>query len=44
MGKNYKARDRKKRKERTGMQISGRSLLTIIDARVNRARKEKKKK
>jgi len=44
VGKNWKARDKKRIKKKTGMRISGRSLLTIIDARVKRAKKEKEKK
>ena len=31
MGKNWKARDRKQHKDKTGMRVSGRSLLTIAE-------------
>jgi len=39
--KDYKARDRKRRKARYGMRVSGRSIITIQQ---NLARKRKKAK
>jgi hypothetical protein len=47
MGKNWKNRERKQRKSKTGMKISGRSVLTIQEIQRKRAEKirdEKKRK
>lgn len=40
----WKRRERKQRKEKTGMKISGRSLLTILDVQRKRAEKAKSKR
>ena len=44
MGKNWKARDKKRIKKKTGMQISGRSILIIPEIYRKRAEKLKEKK
>ena len=41
MGKNWKARARKQRKDKTGMKISGRSILIIPEIQKKRADKIK---
>ena len=44
MGKNWKARERKEHKKKTGMKISGRSILIIPNILKKRADKIKEKK
>ena len=44
MGKNWKARDRKQHKKKTGMKISGRSILIIPDILKKKAEKIKNAK
>ena len=39
MGKNWQNRDRKQRKKKNGMRISGRSLFTLIDIQEKKAKK-----
>jgi hypothetical protein len=40
MGKNWKARDKKLKKKKFGMKISGRSLFTILNVQQKRAKKK----
>lgn len=37
-----KGRDKKRRKARHGMKIRGRSIFTIVEAQIGRAKKNKK--
>lgn len=44
MARNWKARDRKQHRKKTGMRISGRSVLIIPEIHRKRAEKLKEKK